>query len=456
MTNGLQVGLGVAALAGVVAGGWFFSRPDGDLDQAAAQLESALRDAESWKLPLTAASLNGTPPDPASNAANEVQRLVALNETDSRMPNRTADLRRSTQNDPLGSEVKLAPFELQLKAIDQACERDKVWFKRDWDLGYLLRLDEIGAYRSGARLVASRAEIRAAKGDREGALADVERLARLAKFAGSEPVTISAMSASTIHGIRFSTIRRLAIQWKDDTAVLTQLRASIDDELPRPPLADIARHEAYSALSLLRNFREFGGPAAFVTETHERSQLKPPANPAALLRDGQPTGKFERANLATTLQYWTSLVPQFEKSDLTPVRLKGILRSAEDELKRGQGRSMTIIRELRIPENAYMQMYLGEANRRLTMAYLDAFIHRSRNYKFPAEPIQAYRDPFGTGNIRYQATGNTLKIWSCGPDLSDDGGIRRGDQNQYDEVVEFPPVAPSPPGTMQGPSRASF
>lgn len=454
MTNGIQVGVAIVVLAGVVGAGLYFVRPDADLDVPAARLESVLEEAKGWGFVMTAKELNR--PLPSDNAASDIQRLVALNETDTKLSARIGELRRLAQSDTIIAKTKLEPFSHQLQAVEAACAHADVGFERDWDLGLTMTLDELGAYRVGARLLATRAEIRAADGDKEGAFADLGRMATLGRFARSELVIVGALSASAIYNLRYGTIRRLAILWKDDPAALAELKELIGLELPPPPIAEIGRREAYAVLSLVRNFREFGGQAAFVTETNERSQVRVPADPSALKRSGLPEGKFERANLATTLMYWNTLIPKVRERPLDALALKRVLDQATLEVKGDGSRARSIIREVILPPANFLQLFGAETYRRMTLVYLDAFITRAKTGHFPTQAVNPLRDPYASRDLRYKAGPDTLKIWSCGVDLMDNGGERRNGQAQYDEVIEYPPPAPQPPGTVQGPARPAF
>ncbi|MBX7134426.1 MAG: hypothetical protein K1X67_17280 [Fimbriimonadaceae bacterium] len=456
MNNGIQVGLAITVLAAVVGAGLYFVRPDADLDGPAARLESELKRAQEWGFVLTSDELNEAIPPASQNAAADIEQLVALNETDSKLGARISDLRRSAQGPTTISKAKLEPFAHQLEAIDKACAFPDVGFERDWDLGLTLTFDQVSSYRVGARLLATRAEIRAADGDFKGAYEDLARIDKLAQFASKEPVIVGAMSASAIRVLRYQTIRRIAILDKDDRGRLVELRDLIGDELPPPPIAEIGMREAYSVLSLVRNFREFGGPAAFVTETNERSQVRAPSDPSRLKRSGLPDGKFERANLATTLMYWNDLISRINEPGLDPLTLKKHLDAAAIKVKSDRSRARSIIREVMLPANAYLQVYNAEALRRLTTVFLDAFIYRVDHGRFPEAPVQAMRDPFSSRDLRYRSTGDTIKIWSSGNDLMDNNGTRRNGQAGFDEVIEYPPAGPAPQAPMQGPTRPAF
>ena len=64
--------------------------------------------------------------------------------------------------------------------------------------------------------------------------------------------------------------------------------------------------------------------------------------------------------------------------------------------------------------------------------------HRAEHGRWPEEPPLALVDPFTGTPMRYEVEGDTLRIWSVGRNLKDDGGVSARRPIEGDIVFELP------------------
>ena len=82
----------------------------------------------------------------------------------------------------------------------------------------------------------------------------------------------------------------------------------------------------------------------------------------------------------------------------------------------------------------------AERNARLDLARMAvaAARYRVEHGAWPTEPPLALVDPFAGKPIRYEVKGDSLRIWSVGRNLKDDGGVSARMPIEGDIVWELP------------------
>lgn len=453
MKLGFQVGVGLVCLAALIAGGLFLVRPDEDLNAAAAEVEQTLAEAKRRGFPLTAKEIDPRPGllRDEDNAAPEIARLSALMQADPDFSKRVADLRQAVVANVYAAEPGLSQFRLQFDVIEKACAKSTYYVLREWDFGPMLSIEDVSSLRAASRLMCYRAEIRAANGQVDAAIDDLNRAKKLCEFTASGTLLMGELLASFCEMGRATTIRRIALHWQHDAAKLERLHALLEQPVADPDLRAVVRSKAYGSIAFLRNFRALGGAAAFNQDPNMRGTIVTPGDPSKLVKEGIPDNKFERANLTSALRYYLSLADVVDRPDFTLAQFREALRAANDKVKRA-GRSATVIAEMAMPDVTYLQLYMGETQRRLTLAYLEMMSERARTGKFPLNLAQSHIDPYSGRPLRCVSDGEKFRVWSVGSDLKDDDGLRKPPSTRFfDDVVEFP----TQPPRIDGPRPAA-
>lgn len=86
-----------------------------------------------------------------------------------------------------------------LKIVDEATDRPRCWFNRDWSLGYAVLLPEYAEMKRASRALGLRASLAVDRGDDAEALRDIDRIFRIAEHSGEEPIEIADLVKQSIY-----------------------------------------------------------------------------------------------------------------------------------------------------------------------------------------------------------------------------------------------------------------
>ncbi|HRI43542.1 MAG TPA: hypothetical protein PLL78_06540 [Fimbriimonadaceae bacterium] len=441
----VSISLGAAILVGGI--GSYLWRRDAPLRESAAQLPALAASAREARLPFTAEDLLPAPPfDPLDNAGPDATRLCHLLGA---LPDGAAVIGKIEEASiwrRTDASAELKQMAEAFRLIETITAKPRLDFQRDWELLPLLPMLETTELRKALRLISARARIRSLGGDFDGAVADLERTFALAELIGQEP-TLSA-SSLRVEGLvlAYTTVRRLATHWPGDAAKLAALRSTVADE-PEFLLLEPIRGLQFMAVAYLRNAAFFADPPLELLSppplTHPN--YRPPTGPPWLRREGLPTGLLERAALVESLRYFLAIARAFEGGVPKPFRLTLAIQMAEDVLKSNSSKAAEMVHRFSLGNTNILSYYRPEAQRQVTLGYLEALSTRAKTGVYPKYLEGSYPDPLGEGNVGYRLDDLGFRVWSVGFNLTDDGGRLRMEAKSgqgWDEVAPYPPRLP--------------
>jgi hypothetical protein len=176
------------------------------------------------------------------------------------------------------------------------------------------------------------------------------------------------------------------------------------------------------------------------------------SHPNAVVRTGLPSNPKSRAYAARHFQLWCEVGKAIDAKVNDPIALAKSLRGIADKWEKRQTGSTTLagIEGTALPEFATA---IGRirAQALVTRALLAAMDVRTKTGKWPTAITQIpgnWDDPFSHRPLHLRLRENDIRLYSLGPDLSDDGGTRRDEikpgqaATAYDIVASYPPYIP--------------
>jgi len=433
------------AIAGVVVcgGGTFLGLRYFDIPFASGQAESAAAAYRKAGLPWEAADLAPNPPvSKAENAAPLLKAAIASFDWTAFDKEHASLVQKLDEGQTSEVDKELSRYNRGLDSAAKAAERPRVDFKRDWDYGHDILLPEYAGAKALVRAFCLRAEVRAARNDISGTSRDLSTGLRLSALMGQEPCVIAMLVEIACNRLVFTAIQRCAAQLVKNPKGLESVATALKDEA-NPDFVDALRGEAYLGLATLRNF----DPLRDRNDAEDQGQNPPPIDPADLKRTGLPDGYFIRAFTARFFQNWTAAKALMDRFPDDPERLGHEMEAVTD--RSGPGLS-NILSDILMP--TYVQAGTAdavcEADRRVTAALLQALIIRAQTGRLPTridEIPGIWIDPFGGGPLLMKTQGDSIRIYSIGPNHEDDGGVSlrelKGDlRKDYDVVAAYPPI----------------
>ncbi|MBI1756048.1 MAG: hypothetical protein HYR64_02960 [Fimbriimonas ginsengisoli] len=222
------------------------ARREASKDEVA--LQEQLRLARAEGLPTNAAEYAAMIPTaaPSENAASLYRRL-SWHETFSDMV-QSKGAHRSV-GFKLSPKALMRKYSNDLETIDKAVSLPRCRFDRDWTRGPAELMPEYHEMDSAAKLIAIRGTFAAVRGDVRAALADAQRIFRIARHAREEPNYIAHLVSESIYTLG---LKRLAIWglWRRDIPAYREAVKKALDAFPRPDLRAEHREDLYHALWL--------------------------------------------------------------------------------------------------------------------------------------------------------------------------------------------------------------
>jgi len=204
-------------------------------------------------IPTTAAEFAAHVPtaEPAENAAPFYRKLKGV----TRLPQDIDWLTAHVAYRPTPALLKDAQAVLDarraaLDAVEQAVKLPKCWFDRDWKLGGAVLMPEYADMKAAARLLVLRGTLAAQRGDSATALADIDRILKMAEHQRNEP---SAIATFVAEGLDDIAIKALA-SWGDthrDQPVYREKILGIVEQMRKPDVRRENLGELYNVLSII-------------------------------------------------------------------------------------------------------------------------------------------------------------------------------------------------------------
>lgn len=423
--------------------------------QEAKRLPALEEEARRLGLPTTGAELAPDPPVlPEENAAPLLrQAFAAMDSAESANP----DLFRAVVqalDEPTAENLEagrraLALLQPALEAATLAAAKPRVDFGRNWesDKTWAIEFPELAKMRQLVRALSARGALRVWDGDPVGATADFRTGFAISRFAGADPVLVSGlvqMAAET--SVVQQMERALAVRPRD-VSFVRALGALAAEEASRPPDPFFyLRGEVGFAVAFVRDPERVAFDETIAPPDESGAPFRPNLNlHRKIVPRGIPIDVLRDAYRAKALAPWVEVFGS-EEARQHPLKLRAIL---EDLPRRHADPKdpTAVLNQIIFP--AYGPFAEGFALREARLSTVrglaSALVFRAENGRFPTSLSEAgveLTDPFDGQPLRYRVEGETVQVWSVGPDLLDNDGkarneIRTSEAIGWDVVSRF-------------------
>ena len=242
----------IAVVCCLIAGGtWVRYRILANQDDA--DYKAQIRLARAEGLPTNAAEFAATirPAPPAENAARFYRDLRPLIKPIGNFSDvEIAFLRDPSQQKLRSAQACLRRGENVLKLVDTATKLPRCWFDRNWSDGPAVLLPELADMKSAAKLLGLRGSIAANEGKESSALANAHQIFVIAKHAGEEGTSLSALVSLAIYVIGMNRIATWAVLDPSSRTYRDELVRALNS-IPQPDLRRENRDQLMMILSLI-------------------------------------------------------------------------------------------------------------------------------------------------------------------------------------------------------------
>ncbi|MCC6403526.1 MAG: hypothetical protein IT207_05905 [Fimbriimonadaceae bacterium] len=309
----------------------------------------------------------------------------------------------------------------------------------NWDKGVFLLFPEYAQFKGTAKLLARRAEIRAKQGEPASAVRDLKAIRTLSGRLCTESTLISALVGIALDQIGLRAAERCATELDGDAEGLELLRSEVARPHDAIGIEASVRGEFYLYLFSFRNLSTIGGVGA-----RAGAATGTPPPPSALVRDGVPSGMFERASFADIGQRFIEAAKA--------IRAKpGDLQWARDLADVGPPTASNMYAQdmLEVYRQAADQVGRVRAQRRVCEAGIGVLEFRARTGKTPATLAEAkadFEDPLRVGEkMKAILEKDRIVVWSVGLNGEDEkGGTVRDPAKRPDDLAFFYPSKSRP------------
>ncbi|MES2460503.1 MAG: hypothetical protein V4671_07955 [Armatimonadota bacterium] len=421
-------------------------RFDKEYAPVAATLPAELASAKKEGLPTTLAEMRPNPPvSTTENAAPLYRKMTALYKKESggdtekaffeAHPEVLKETPRSTKDDQAIREF-LQTRAAFLQITEQAAQKPRCDFARDWSGGLDVAFPEYPVMRASARLLMLRAALLSDENQPGLALQDVARAANIARHTGSDPTVINALVKIAIQTIAHRRFIEILQRHGADPAVLPAAREAAK-ALSDP--IDVRR--AFSGEMVLagETFKEIRNSPDF-TERMRRQGLRiPTSNP-------QVQQQIADAWQSRSVAYWRKFHSRLSASGGDMLAFEKALKSIQDEEDTNRfapGYEMNAILTyvfLEMPS----KLMQAQASNHLRQEMLGLLEYKQKTGAFPEAlndlPKTTVRtDPFTNQPLKYKKMDNGFVLYSVGNNRKDDGGskksIKQGNSNRPEDIV---------------------
>lgn len=344
-----------------------------------------------------------------------------------------------------------AYLKLQNKLLDEYrafAHLDANWNK-DWDEGMNLLMPEFSELKAMTRALAARMELRSYRGDLKGSLEDLRLGARLVRQPGRSSTVIGALVGISCGSLVGQAVLRSASHHLDSPIALGAFAAAAEELKPDQNLARAIRGDSYAGLAAVRNYTL--QEIAYLL-TQGQIGGGPPPGDRKLVRSGTPNSPLVRALTIPLFDYWSdfgeAVKTQGDSLD-SMLEIADKLDSSSKVASTPRGTLVAFLAPLMRP--AALAAIKSESDHRNLLAALRiAELQALKGSITQAEVAKLLpEDPFTHEPMKVELKGGRIKLWSLGPDETDEGGISRQNARggPYDLPLELPwrPAAASVP-----------
>ncbi len=316
--------------------------------------------------------------------------------------------------------------------LDEATRTSACAFPVNWDQGLSARFDHLASMRTSARMLALRADVLAADGRLDDALASSAAILRMAEHAKMEPTLIGQLVGYAVQEIAVGALERTLSSGSPTPEGLRQLFAQ---------LAAIDNRTA--SIRAIRGEVAIWGVPLFDMVRRNTLYIGNLQSDAAL-DDQQSSGRRPRPALAYHVVQ-TVMRPLINLDEISYLdAMEGNVRAASAAWPESDRLSDELYEEVeRLP------FYRRIITDMLTPVYSRALLRRdsstallgaaqvglaltafhAEHGAYPGSLTELETagwdlpsDPFGGAPLHYRTEGDGFVVWSIGPDMDDDGG----------------------------------
>jgi len=443
----LLIGCALGLGAFVVVGGGliaFFYYKYVDFGDAASKVEADLAAYQAAGMPWEAKDVSLSPAPANQNAAPLIRTAEASVEQRGRFAN-TTEIREDLEAKKLDAAGNLlAAYTPDLALVEKAASLPRLDYGRDWDAGPVQSFPEMESVKMFVRLFGIRAEYNALRHAPKEAVRNIQTAWKLSLLGGQESGIVSMLEQVGCQNIVFGAIERCAAASIQDPATLQQLDAVIDRPADLPNFGKALRGEAYLGIATIRN-----PETALKTVDDEFKASASKIDKSKLVRTGIPTDVKLRGMMARHLEVWTQIKAAIDKySNDTDELQQAIAGIAEDWSHRTTVSFMLSSVTLGPFAETGIAVTEQQAQWKTTRALLAAMRIKATTGKWPTRIEQlpgSWSDPFSGAPLKVKQSGDSIRIYSVGPNRKDDGGIRKSEikddskAKDYDIVASYPP-----------------
>ncbi|MHB8635539.1 MAG: hypothetical protein ACYC96_03590 [Fimbriimonadaceae bacterium] len=410
-------------------------------------LGGALVDYRRHGLPWTAKEVNPDGPvADADNAAPTLDRaLVGLSGTHVTNDVSAAWKLFAGGNDA-AARALVAKYSSALEMAKSADRFRLADFRKDWDLGPEVVFPELPLAKNAVKLLAMRAVLEARAGNVAASNGDLGDAWALGRLVGQEPVLLGVLVQVAMRAFVLSGVEEVVAAYRSRPGALAALKGQLATMTDGLDFRRSVRGEAYMGLAILRNEAIFRSRIASESTPDTPST---PIDPRQLQRTGSPGGLFARVMGGKLINSYVRLADIAHQDVGNPMRLDSDLAEFDKEVT--SDRSFTgSFRSILAPAFAGVGQVIVSDQARLvtTSALVDALLLHARTGRYPATMAELpgeSLDPFDGKPLRIKVRGDSIRIYSVGPNERDDGGVSRGElrstsSDAYDVVAAYPPV----------------
>jgi len=316
--------------------------------------------------------------------------------------------------------------------LDEATRTANCAFPVDWSRAIGGSFDHLASVRASARMLALRAEILAADGRLDEALASCAAIFRIGEHAKMEPMLLGQLVGYAVQDVGVRALEQVLSSGDPSPAACRELLAElagIDNLTPSVralrgevaiwgiPLYDMVRQNAVSIGDLQSG-------AAFIDEGGKGSGSRPPLTYRILQTALRPLLNLDEisyldameSNIKAMGAAWPESQKLTKDMEASVQRLPFYRRIMANMLIPVYGRAVWR------RDSSTALLGATEVGLALTAFHAEHGRYPDTLAELESAGSDLPSDPFGGGPLHYRTEGDGFVVWSVGPDMDDDGG----------------------------------
>jgi len=308
--------------------------------------------------------------------------------------------------------------------LEEASRTPSCAFPVDWDALLDAQFPHLAKMRQAARMLRVRAEVLAADGDIDGAVASCAVAFRMAEHVGMEPTLIAVLVGIAVEGIQRPALERVLSAGAPSPEVAHGLFEQLGAIDQTDPWARTMLGERAGGLWVFRYLRQRSWRELTKEDSFFGNQLpwKAVCYRGYVSPIGRPLLNLDQLSYLRAWEGFDEAIQHpWPESRNQVIEVQKSLDSLPIY--------RSVITQMIFPvfERARLSQTRASAQLRAAQIALAVVAHRSDHGSLPASLDELTRDgwelpsdPFGGGEYKYRREGDGFTVWSIGPDLDDD------------------------------------